>query len=61
MFSVVNLARFRKNDPEVLMAAANAKFEQRFAAMERALQHQGIGLADATLDQMERAWQDAKM
>jgi MazG family protein len=60
MFSVVNLARFRKNDPEVLMAAANAKFEQRFAAMERALQHQGIGLADATLDQMERAWQDAK-
>lgn len=61
MFSVVNLARFRKTDPEVLMTAANAKFEQRFAAMERALQQQGIGLADATLDQMERAWQDAKM
>jgi MazG family protein len=60
MFSVVNLARFRKTDPEVLMAAANAKFEQRFAAMERALQQQGIGLADATPDQMERAWQDAK-
>jgi nucleoside triphosphate diphosphatase len=42
------------------MAAANAKFEQRFSAMERTLQQQGIGLADATLDQMERAWQDAK-
>lgn len=60
MFSAVNLARFRKTDPEVLMAAANAKFEQRFATMERALQQLGIGLADATLDQMERAWQDAK-
>jgi MazG family protein len=60
MFSVVNLARFRKTDPELLMAAANAKFEQRFAAMERTLQQQGIGLAEATLDQMERAWQDAK-
>ncbi len=60
MFSVVNLARFRKADPEVLMAAANAKFEQRFAAMERALQQQGIGLAEATPDQMERAWQAAK-
>jgi MazG family protein len=61
MFSVVNLARFRKTDPEVLMAAANAKFEQRFAVMERALQLQGIGLADATLDQMEREWQNAKI
>ena len=60
MFSVVNLARFRKTDPEVLMADANAKFEQRFASMERALHQQGIGLTDATLDQMERAWQDAK-
>jgi hypothetical protein len=28
--------------------------------MERALHQQGIGLADATPDQMERAWQDAK-
>jgi MazG family protein len=60
LFSVVNLARFRNTDPELLMAAANAKFEQRFAAMERDLQRQGIGLAEATLDQMERAWQDAK-
>jgi MazG family protein len=60
LFSVVNLARFRKTDPELLMAAANAKFEQRFAAMERTLQQRGIGLAEATLDQMEHAWQDAK-
>lgn len=60
MFSVVNLARFRNTDPEVLMASANAKFEERFAAMERALKFDGIGLAEATLDEMERAWQNAK-
>ena len=60
LFSAVNLARFRGFDPEVLMAAANTKFEQRFATMEGALQQQGLTLAAATLEQMEAAWQTAK-
>lgn len=60
LFSVVNLARFRKLDPEVLMAAANHKFEERFGRMERALREQGIELEEAGLDQMEAAWQAAK-
>ncbi|RPJ35777.1 MAG: nucleoside triphosphate pyrophosphohydrolase [Verrucomicrobiaceae bacterium] len=60
LFSAVNLARFRKLDPEVLMAAANAKFEQRFAAMERALRQQGLDLDAATPEQMEASWQAAK-
>jgi MazG family protein len=60
MFSVVNLARFRKTDPEVLMAAANAKFEQRFAAMEKLLASQGLALDSASLDQMESAWRSAR-
>jgi MazG family protein len=60
LFSVVNLARFRHSDPEVLMAAANSKFERRFAAMEQALASRGLTLENATPDQMEAAWQDAK-
>ena len=60
LFSAVNLARFRKADPEVLMAAANTKFERRFAAMETTLQQHGLTLEAATLDQMETAWQQAK-
>jgi MazG family protein len=60
LFSAVNLARFRSLDPEVLMAAANAKFEQRFAVMERALKNQGLELETAAIDQMETAWQAAK-
>lgn len=60
MFSVVNLARFRKLDPEVLMAEANAKFEKRFAAMEQALEAQGMSLESASLQQMENEWQAAK-
>lgn len=60
MFSVVNLARFRKLDPEVLMAEANAKFEKRFAAMEQALEAQGMSLESASLQEMENEWQAAK-
>ncbi len=60
MFSVVNLARFRDSDPEVLMAAANAKFERRFGLMEQALTTAGITLEAATAAQMEDAWEAAK-
>ncbi len=60
LFSVVNLARFRDQDPELLMAAANTKFEQRFAAMELGLRHRGLDLAAASTGQMEQEWQAAK-
>jgi len=60
LFSAVNLARFRKADPEVLMASANNKFEQRFGDMERRLSAQGLTLEAATPDQMESAWQASK-
>lgn len=60
MFSLVNLSRFRKLDPEVVMAAANAKFEARFAAVEQALKARGLSLADASPAQMEAEWEHAK-
>lgn len=60
LFSVVNLARFRQLDPEVVMATANAKFEKRFDLMEQSLATQGLTLEAATLDHMEAAWQAAK-
>lgn len=60
MFSVVNLARFRNMDPEVLMAAANGKFEARFGEMERILKSAGLSLEAASPAQMEDAWAEAK-
>lgn len=59
-FSIVNLARFRGTDPEVLMAAANEKFERRFGEMERALTESGTTLEQAAAAQMEDAWNAAK-
>jgi MazG family protein len=61
LFSVVNLSRFRKIDPEVLMARANAKFERRFGEMEKALKAAGKTLEAATLGEMEDAWIAAKL
>lgn len=61
LFSVVNLARFRKTDPELLMAAANTKFETRFGEMERILKAKGLTLEAATPSQMEDAWEAAKL
>lgn len=60
LFSIVNLARFRKADPEVIMAAANAKFERRFGEMERILKSQNLTLDAVNPDQMETAWEEAK-
>lgn len=60
LFSVVNLCRKRRVDPEVALARANAKFEKRFSAMEKTLKHQGLPLKEAGLDAMEAAWQQAK-
>lgn len=60
LFSVVNLARFRKIDPEVLMATANAKFETRFGAMEQILKDKGLSLEAAAADEMEQAWDEVK-
>ena len=60
LFSVVNLARFRKIDPEILMTSANTKFETRFGEMERVLKSAGLTLDAATTTQMEAAWETAK-
>jgi MazG family protein len=60
LFSVVNLARFRELDPEIMLARANAKFERRFTAMERALRDAGLTLEAATPEQMNDAWSVVK-
>ncbi|MFT3991381.1 MAG: nucleoside triphosphate pyrophosphohydrolase [Luteolibacter sp.] len=60
LFSVVNLARFRRLDPEVVLAKANRKFETRFAAMETHLKQQGVTLDEATAPQMEDVWNVVK-
>ena len=60
LFSVVNLARRHRLDPEILLESTNVKFEDRFAAMDAALQASGKDLRSSNLDEMEAEWQEAK-
>jgi len=59
-FVMVNLARKLELDPEACLAAANAKFECRFTAVEKRLAARGLAPADAGLDAMEAEWQAVK-
>jgi ATP diphosphatase len=60
LFAVVNLARHLSADPEAVLRATNAKFERRFAAIERALAARGKTPKDATLAEMDALWDEAK-
>ena len=60
LFAVVNLARHAKADPEMTLRRANAKFERRFAYIERTLAAHGRTLDEATLDEMDELWNEAK-
>lgn len=60
LFSVANLARKLKLDPEVLLATANDKFVRRFHDMEQRIVAGGNTLEAASPDEMEAAWQSAK-
>jgi ATP diphosphatase len=60
LFALVNLARHVDADPESALRATNAKFERRFAYIERALEAQGRSLKGASLDEMDALWNAAK-
>ena len=60
LFAVVNLARHLRADPEGLLRVANVKFERRFAAIEKALAARGKSPRDATLEEMDALWDEAK-
>jgi len=60
MFALVNLARHVDANPEMALRGTNAKFERRFAHIERALASQGRSLEAASLEEMDALWNEAK-
>jgi ATP diphosphatase len=60
LFVMANLARKLGLNAETCLAAANAKFTRRFESVEAALAAEGLTPMEATLQTMERLWQDAK-
>ena len=60
LFTVANLARHYRLDPEHALERANRKFETRFRRMEAAAQAAGEDLAALDLEALEARWQAAK-
>jgi MazG family protein len=57
LFTVVNLARHLKVDPELALRRTNGKFRRRFAAMERASDR---ALSEQSAADLEALWTRAK-
>ena len=60
LFSVVNLSRWLKVQPDMALRRANTRFSSRFQLVEGEFKERNLTLKDASLDDMEASWQRAK-
>jgi len=60
LFVTVNVARKLGVNPEVAVNRTNQKFLNRFHKLETRLKAKGIGLADATMEEMDAEWDVAR-
>jgi len=59
-FVMVNIARYLSMDSESALRRTNRKFRRRFNWVEEQLRQSGRSLEQATLEEMEDLWQQAK-
>jgi tetrapyrrole methylase family protein/MazG family protein/ATP diphosphatase len=60
IFGIVNLSRHLGIEPEQALRRSNKKFVSRFEHIETVLQKKGKSLKEATLDEMDKIWEEAK-
>ncbi len=60
LFSIVNIARFLKVDPEAALRKTNRKFEKRFKKIEEILKEKGKSPKDMSLQEMDLIWEEIK-
>jgi MazG family protein len=60
LFSLIQWARYKKIDPDIALRQQMARFKQRFKYVETCANEAG-GWENISLDQMEVAWESAKL
>ena len=60
LFSLVNMCRFLKIDPEIALQRTNLKFINRFEFMEKASDKKGLNMIKMNLDDLDKMWEEAK-
>ncbi len=61
LFSIANLSRHLGVDPEDALRRTLEKFQNRFSYLEQELAKKGKVPSEATIDELERLWEDAKL
>lgn len=60
LFTLVNLSRFLKVNPEDALRKMTEKFSRRFQAVEAAVQKSGKSWSDWTMEELDSFWETAK-
>jgi MazG family protein len=60
LFAVANIGRHLKVEPEAALKLTNRKFRKRFGYIEEQLKARGQKFEDASLEELEALWQEAK-
>lgn len=60
LFSVVNVSRFLKTDPEEALKQSTEKFIRRFAYIEDSALTCGRRVEDMSLEELDKLWEEAK-
>ena len=60
LFTVANLARFLRSDPETCLRRANRKFADRFRQLEQEVARRGKRVRDCTAEELDEIWEAVK-
>ncbi|MCF0120880.1 MAG: nucleoside triphosphate pyrophosphohydrolase [Oscillospiraceae bacterium] len=60
LFSMINAARLYKLNPDNALEMTNQKFIRRFTYIEEQAERQGKSVAELTLAEMDKYWEEAK-
>ncbi len=60
LFSVVNMGRFLKVDPEISLTDTTNKFIDRFVKMEKSATEKGKVFGEMSLEELDKLWEEVK-
>jgi tetrapyrrole methylase family protein/MazG family protein len=60
LFAIVNLGRFLSLNPEEALRKTIDRFSRRFAHIEDTMHARGVNIREASLEEMECLWEEAK-
>ncbi len=60
LFSLVNLSRFLKTNPEEALKRTNKKFISRFQQIETYLEARSLSVSEMSLEELDKIWEQVK-